>query len=114
MLILAIAGGLLLAVALFLRELQLHRERRVQMQAAESLRVAIEVSNRLLRRAREDLFVLHSVLKERNLINEEDLVRIRARLIDTPRRLAEEREELLQDLEVAPTQLILDDGDKIH
>ncbi len=114
MTLLAVCGGLLLAVALIVREYQLGRERTARLAALEQLHGSLEAAGRQLRRAREDIYVLRTVLQERGVISEEELARGRARLIEAPRRRAEERSEMLRELQVPSTKVILDEGESIH
>lgn len=115
MLHLLAVGFLLLLVAWALRELQLYRERAALTQAVDNLRTALENTRQHVRRQSEDLYVLASVLTERNIVDDTELARSRARLIEQPRRVAEEREALTKVLNVPATQLVVEDGDpKIH
>src|SRR4051812_23081934 len=115
MTLLALAAGIFFALALILRELQLGRERAMHHASFEQLRLSLEGTRAQLRRAGEDLYVLQAVLAERNLLTETDLARCRARLIENPRRIAEERDAIQRHLGVAPTHLVVDDSEgKIH
>lgn len=115
MLLLAISGGLLLALALIVREYQLSRERSLQEAAYEQLRTALEATRAQMRRVCEDMYVLQSVLGERNLLDEGELARGRVRLVEMPRRMARERDAIQRHLGISPTSLILEDSDgKIH
>jgi hypothetical protein len=115
MALLAVVGALSLLFAWSVREWQLARERRTFVQAVEHLRVSLETSRHHLRRVSEDLFVLQSVMVERNLLDETELARSRARLIEVPRRLAEERENITRNMNVSPTSLVIEEGEhKIH
>ena len=111
----AALGGLLLALALVLRELQLTRERSLQAAAEERLRVALEQTRAQLQHAVEDVYVLRTLLVERGLFEEGDIARARARLVEGPRRLAAEREALMRHLDGAATHLVLDEqNNKVH
>jgi hypothetical protein len=115
MTLLALGAGIFFALAMILRELQLGRERAMHQATFEQLHLSLEGVRAQLRRAGEDLYVLQAVLAERNLLNEADLARGRARLIENPRRIAEERDAIQRHLGVAPTHLVVDDSDgKIH
>jgi hypothetical protein len=114
--LLAILGGLLLALALIVREVQLARERANHASELERMRVSLGETRRQLRRALEDLYVLQNVLGDKHLLDEHDLARGRARHIDGPRRIAEERDSILRKHDdVEATQLIIDeDINKVH
>lgn len=115
MTLLAIGGGIFLALALIVRELQTARERALQLAAFEQLRLSLDATRGQLRRAFEDLYVLQTVLAERNILDEAELARSRARLIETPRRIAEERDAIQRHLGVAPTHLVVDESEgKVH
>ena len=111
----AIGAGIFFALALILREFQLARERAMHIALQEQMRLSLESTRAQLRRAAEDLFVLQSVLVERNLLDETQLARSRARLIEAPRRMAEERDAIARHLGVAPTHLVVEETDgKVH
>jgi hypothetical protein len=111
---LAVLGGLMLCLAWGVREYQLWRERNALQQTIQQLRTTLDAGRQHARRVSEDLYVLQAVLVERNLLDEDELQRSRIRLVDTPRRLAEERNQLLRNMSISPTQLV-DDGDpKVH
>jgi len=114
MILLAVSGGLLLALALIVREYQLSRERRARMAALEHLHGSLDLTTKHLRRAREDLYVLRAIMQERGVLTDEEFARCRVRLIEAPRRRAEERSQILRSVEVSPQQVILDEGDSIH
>jgi len=115
MLVLVLAGGALLAIALVLFEVSLARRRASQAASIEKLRGSLQESRSQFRRALEDLYVLHAVLADKHVIDEADLARGRARLIEAPRRLAQERNAILRHWEVSPTQLVIDeDITKVH
>jgi hypothetical protein len=115
MALLAVIGGLLLALALIVREYQLAKERARHLATHERLRSSLKETRTQLRRALEDLHVLLRVLEEKHLVDEADLSRGRARLIETPRRLAAERNAIVRNHNVSPTQLVIDeDLNKVH
>lgn len=114
MTLLAVCGGLLLAVALIVREIQQGRERTARLSALERLHQLGDAQARQLRRAREDLYVMRVLLQERGVFSDEEFARSRIRLIEDPRRRAEERSQLTRDVNLAPGVLIIDDGDSIH
>jgi hypothetical protein len=112
---LAVGGGLFLALALLVREVQLSRERAMQAAVFEQLRAALESTRTQLRRASEDLHVLQNVLVERRMVDEAELARTRIRLVEMPRRLAAEKDAIRRHLGVSPQVLVRDDGDgKVH
>lgn len=115
MALLAVIAAGVLCIAFAVREYQLGKERAAMISAITELRTAVEASRTQLRRLTEDIYVIQTVLAERNVIDDADLARARMRLIETPRRLAEERAAMARHLKVSPTQLVLDPGDpKIH
>lgn len=115
MALLAVIGGILLALALIARELQGSRERAAQTAALHEVQSALERTRQQLRRTQEDLYVMQSLLAERNILDEAELARGRLRLIETPKRLAAEREAVVRHLGASPTELVVDENvDKIH
>ena len=115
MALLAVVGGLLLAFALVVREYQLAKERSQHAAAHERLRVSLKETRGQLRRTLEDVHVIQRVLEEKHLLDETDLARGRMRLIETPRRRAAERNAIVRNHNVSPTQLVMDeDLNKVH
>lgn len=115
MTLVAVVGGLLLALALVLREFQLTRERSQQSATHERVRLALEQTRSQLQHALEDVYVLQMLLIERGLFEEGDLVRGRARLVEAPRRMAAEREAIVRHLGGDAPHLVLDDqNNKVH
>ncbi len=114
MALLAISGGLMLCLAWAVREYQLWRERQALQAALNQLKQALDLSRQQMRRMSEDVYVMQAVLVEKNLLDEDELQRGRIRLIETPRRQAEERNQLLRHMNVSPTQIIDDPDPKIH
>jgi hypothetical protein len=111
----ALGAGIFFGLALIARELQLARERTIHVTHLQGLRQSLESTRAQLRRCTEDLFVLQAVLAERNLCNEGELSRGRLRLIEAPRRQAEERESVSRHLGVSQAILMVEDGEgKIH
>jgi hypothetical protein len=115
MALLAVIAAVVLCVAFAIRENQLGRERRVLAAAIEELRGVLDMTRMQLRRTGEDLYVTQTLLTERNVLDENDMARARLRLIEAPRRMAEERAQMARHLKVSPTQLLIDQGDpKVH
>ncbi len=115
MALLAIVGGLLLSLALILRELHLSRERAQHARAEKALRAALKVTHDGLQRVNDDLRALAATLSEKHLIDDADLARARVRFVDLPRRVAEERDHILRTTQASPTQLVVDDHiHKVH
>lgn len=115
MAVLAMVAVLVLSVAFALRERRLARDRTAALAALDELRTSLEAVRIQLRRANEDVFVVQTLLSERNLLDENDLARARLRLIEAPRRVAEEKAAMARHLKVSPTQLVIDPSDsKIH
>ena len=114
MTVLALVGGLLLALALVLREFQLGKERVARATTLAQMHASLESLGRSLRRAQEDLYVLRVLLHERGAIGDDDFGRARTRLIDGPRRQAEARSEIMRVVETTPLQVVVDEGESIH
>jgi hypothetical protein len=114
MILLALIGGLLLALAILAREYQLSRERVARTTALEHMRINAEATAKQLSRAREDLYVLRVMMHTRGLITEEDFARSRTRLIETPRKRAQERSQIMRTHEVDTLSLVVDEGESIH
>jgi hypothetical protein len=115
MALLSVLAVLVLSVAFALRERQARKDLARQDAELTELRAATEQTRQQLRRALEDLFVFQSLLAERNVLDENDLARARDRLIEAPRKVAEERAAMARNLKVSPTQLVVDPGDsKLH
>lgn len=115
MTLLALGATIIFVLGLVIRELQLARERTVHITHLQSLRQSLEATRAQLRRCTEDLFVLQAILAERNLFNEADLTRGRLRLIEAPRRQAEERDAIGRHLGANQAILMVDEGEgKIH
>lgn len=112
---LALGAGIFLTLAMILREVQFARDKASAMAAYEQMRITLEGTRAQLRRSAEDLFVLQTVMVERHLIDDTELARSRARLIDLPRRRAEEKDAISRNLGVNSGHLLVDDVDgKIH
>jgi len=114
MLLFAILGGLLLSAALIAREIQWTKERHSRDATHQELENALRLTRAQLRRTREDLYVFKSVLQERRLIDDAALLEGRMRLVENPRRKAEERARIVRNADVSPTQVVIDDGETIH
>ena len=111
---LAVIGGLLLALALMIREIQGARERSRDARTVEQLRVAVEQMRTHLFRNREDVYVLREVLQERRVVSGADLMHARVKLIDKPRRRAKERHRILKSGVADAQRLVIDDNDTVH
>jgi hypothetical protein len=85
----AIATGLLVALAVSLREAQLAKERRAVAVALGQVQAALTTSQLGVRRCADDLFVLRALLVERRLFDQAEFVRSRARLVKPPTSLAQ-------------------------
>lgn len=115
MTLLALSGGILFTLALIVREFQLARERSLHLAALEQLRLSLEGARAHSRRQAEDMYVLQTVLIERNVLDESELMRSRTRLIETPRRIAEERDSIQRHLGASPPHLLVEESDgKVH
>lgn len=115
MLVLTLIGTMLIGLALLVRELRLVDERRQQAAALLAVEAALEKTRAKLRRTLEDVYVLQTLLLERNVLDEQELAKARARLVEAPRRAAEERAEVLRTVNVSEPALVVDEGiDKLH
>ncbi|OGQ77771.1 MAG: hypothetical protein A2289_18985 [Deltaproteobacteria bacterium RIFOXYA12_FULL_58_15] len=115
MALLAVIGGLLLALAIVVREYQLSKDRKGHADEHERMALALKESRTQLRRAIEDVHVLQCVLQDKHLLDETELAAGRVRHIDGPRRAAAERNAIVQTINISPTQLVIDeDITKIH
>lgn len=115
MALLAVIAVIVLGVVLLTREHQFSRERATTGTSVQEVRAALDACRMQLRRTAEDLYVIQTVLSERNLLDDNELARARLRLIEAPRRMAEERAAMARHLKVSPTQLMLDSAEpKIH
>src|SRR5688500_8013516 len=97
---------------LMLREVQSIRERHRSRETIRELRAGLETTRSQARRAIEDLYVLQTVLTERHVVDDAELSRGRARLIENPRRIAAERESILARPGVSPTQVVIDETEQ--
>ena len=115
MVVLAIVSGASLALALVVREIQFARDRIAKRAQLSELNANIEKLRTQLRRAQEDVYVMQTLLSERNILDENEIARGRVRLIENPKRLAAEKDAIVRHLGVSPTSLVVDDNvDKIH
>ena len=115
MIVLVLIGGLLLVIGMVVREFQLARERAARAKLFEYLSRALDANREQLKRLSEDLYVLRTLLAERQIIASKDLIDGRTRLIDGPRRQAEERDAILRGFDILPIQLLAEDPEsKMH
>ena len=110
----AFLASLFFASALVVSEQRHRRERRAAAQAIANLHSALEVAGQQIRQCREEIFVVRALLQERGLVSERDLTQARERLIEEPRRQAEERRELVRGVTIAPNQVIIDENKSVH
>ncbi len=75
-----IIGGVSLVGAILLRERQMGKERAAMLRALRSLAESLEVQGKHLRRAREDILLLHTALRRRNIVEGGEIERMRADL----------------------------------
>lgn len=115
MVVFLIAGGALLAASIVIREWQWTKERRESRKNLRALTDNLEKSQRTVRRLQEDVFVLQSVLRERNLLSESELSQARDRLVEQPKRVAAERDAIQRHLNIGvPVQVIEESLNKVH
>ncbi|MEM6558242.1 MAG: hypothetical protein AAF605_00525 [Myxococcota bacterium] len=103
------------AVVMVAREIAWFRERGATHKALKALGDAFEQRNQSIRRLQEDLYVLQSVMRERNMLSDHELVSARKRLVEQPKRVAEERDAIQRNLNVGiPSQVIKESINKLH
>ena len=105
----------MITLSLIVREVQLLKERSQLMQLLDDVRLSHQGTQAQARRLGEDLYLLQSLLAERNLLQESDLTRARSRLIDRPRRLTQEREAIHAHLGQRHSTVMLEESEgKVH
>lgn len=110
-----VVAGMMLTLALIMREVQLLRERTQLIQLLDDVRLSHQGTRDQARRLGEDLYLLQALLAERNLLQEADLTRARNRLIDRPRRLTQEREAIHAHLGQRHSTVMLEESEgKVH
>lgn len=115
MVVLAIVSSASLALALVVREILFARDRTHRRAQFNELTANVEKLRTQLRRAQEDVYVLQTLMSERNILDENEIARGRVRLIENPKRLAAEKDAIVRHLGVSPTALVVDENvDKIH
>lgn len=115
MLGIVVTGWVLLVAAGITREIQWSRDRAKARSAVRALAEALETSNNTTRRLQEDLYVLQTVFRERNLISKGDLQSARRRLVEAPKRVAAERDAIQRNLDIGvPPHVIEDSLGKLH
>ena len=108
---------MLLAIAFFVtvawlaREVQGMRERAGLEQVLAELRISQRNVREGVRRMAEDFFVMQHLLAERSVVAESDMVRARARLIETPKRKAQERTTMSRHVDVNVSAMWVEDRD---
>lgn len=105
--LLAITGGLLLCLAIIVRELSVSRERKEAESGSQELREAVEALRMHLERTSDELFVLRTTLEERRVVDAKELAKNRLRL-------TAERKEVTGGAAVDPTRVIIDEGESVH
>lgn len=115
MLLLLVFGTIALSAALIVREIYSAKERAIIRATFERLQISNNETRAQLGRTMEDLHVLQSILAERHIIDELELIRARSRFIENPRRAAQEREQIAKTTNDARTPIIVDgDSTKVH
>lgn len=108
-LLLAVA---ILSLALAMIRYYLHRrQRRIQAGLMAAIGSSLAELQSQLQKQREDLYILENILAERGLLEDEDLRDARHRFIESPRERLAERENILQQHEIRPEQLIPNDDE---
>ncbi len=93
------------------RQQRRQRHLLAQGRQVEALRLSLEGNRVQLRRCHEDILVLRHALAARHLLDDTDLNRQRLRLVEEPRRQAQERTAIERDLGIAASRLVADSGD---
>jgi len=119
MLLLTIIGGILVAAAIIIRELQYHRVHTRTQQSLKELGEDMKFTQEELRCTLEDLYVLRTVLAERDIVDEIELSQNRQRLLHESRRALKESgdlELLIEDLsdDEGPVHILTGATNKIH
>ncbi len=110
----ALVVSLVTLILLGVRDFGLARERAALYEALKRLSASMEILRQELQRTSDDVYVLQTILAEHNLTDAVEFTRARARLVEAPRRVAQERDNLVRALKVAPTDLIIDEEPKLH
>ncbi|MEL6543744.1 MAG: hypothetical protein AAFQ82_03900 [Myxococcota bacterium] len=110
-----VGAGAVVAILVAVREWQMAKRFTMARARMTSLGEALDTQQRTMRRLQEDIYVLQSVLRERNLLNEQELAQARDRLVEQPKRVAAERDAIKRHHDIGvPTQLIEDSLNKVH
>lgn len=111
----ALVLAVVVTIMLMTRELYLARERAIIIASIEALRTGFENARNSIRQSHEEIFLLQALLIERGIVLEHDIQSARKRLIEGPRKRAEEHEAISQHLGRSPEHLVLEDTEgKIH
>ena len=110
----AVSGSLLLILVLFMREQMQQKRYRRQTELIQHLHSNLTSTQNLLNRNREDIFVLRTMLEELQVLDPAEFARSRARLIEDPRRTAQEQHEMQQYADATGGHVVIDDGDTVH
>jgi hypothetical protein len=111
MLVVAATICLIFGLGLALCHRHAGRQHTATQTLVEQMRLTLEGTRSQTRRLAEDLFVLQAVLTEHHLFDDAEMARCRARLVETPRRVAQERDAITRNLGVSPTHLVVSDSD---
>lgn len=106
-----LAAAFFVCVSLLVREVTLVRERATLSRNIEELSLSQQSVRDGTRRLAEDLFVLQNLMVERGLLQQSDVSRGRGRLIEQPRRKAEERTAMLKYVSAEKVPFVLEDAD---
>ncbi|MEZ4271540.1 MAG: hypothetical protein R3C68_08950 [Myxococcota bacterium] len=111
---LVLLGGLVLVFVTIFRERHWARERRVTHQLLDQLHKVLAMRGAHLQRAMEDIYVLRKVLQEQGVFDEAEFERSRVRLVEAPRRVAQERDQIMQSANVPATQVIIGEVETLN
>ena len=75
---------------------------------------ALEAQHRQQQQTSDELYVMQSLLIEHNVVDQSELSRGHYRLVQIPRRQAQERLSILCAQEASPTQVVIGEDSKVH
>ena len=114
MTLLTLAAALLVVLAMVVREVQIGTERRRSKAQFDRAHQTMTQLAHQLNRAREDVYVLKTVLRHKGVMSDEEFARQRALLIEAPRQKEAERQALTDLVGSDQTHRIIDEGETIH
>lgn len=110
-----VAAAVFVTIAWLAREFQGMRERAQLERTLHEMRLSQQTVRDGVRRLAEDFFVMQHLLAERSVVQDADMLRGRSRLIEQPRRKAQEKHAIMQHLGTKTPPLMVEDADgKVH